>query len=98
MQFWVLTRKNAHDIFFTWTRVNAKTGGGEKTVDTVEVKKRMKEKNITALMMARELGMDQSTYYRKMQKNGDEFSAIDLMTFKRVLCLDEKTAVDFLLS
>ena len=33
-----------------------------------------------------------------MQNNGDEFSALDLMVFKRVLKMDEKTAISFLLS
>ena len=67
-------------------------------MDTQRVKERMKDLEITGNMMAKELGMDPSTYYRKMQKNGEEFSAIDLTVFKRVLKLDEKTALDFLLS
>lgn len=65
---------------------------------TQEVKKRMEDMNITVGLMAQELGMDPSTYYRKMQKNGEEFSALDLLVFKRVLKMDEKTALDFLLS
>ena len=67
-------------------------------MNTQEVKKRMEDKKISVQMMAKELGMDQSTYYRKMQKNGDGFSALDLIVFKRVLEMDEKTAVDILLS
>lgn len=67
-------------------------------MNTTEVKKRMKDKNITGSMMARELGMDPSTYYRKMRGNGMEFSAVDMIVFKRVLELDPKQAVDFLLS
>ena len=58
----------------------------------------MKEQRITGESMSKELGMDPSTYYRKMQKNGEEFSALDLLVFKRVLNMDEKTALDFLLS
>lgn len=65
---------------------------------TQRVKERMEDMGITVGRMAQELGMDPSTYYRKMQKNGEEFSALDLMVFKRVLQLDEKTALDFLLS
>ena len=65
---------------------------------TQEVKQRMEDMNITVGMMSQELGMDPSTYYRKMQKNGEEFSAMDLMVFKRVLKMDEQTALDFLLS
>ena len=67
-------------------------------MNTTEVKKRMEDMNISVPMMAKELGMDPSTYYRKMQKNGDEFSALDLMVFKRVLQMDNPTALDFLLS
>ena len=67
-------------------------------MNTQRVKERMEEKGITVGRMAQELGMDPSTYYRKMQKNGEEFSALDLMVFKRVLEMDEKTALDFLLS
>ena len=67
-------------------------------MNTHEVQKRMKDMNITVPMMARELGMDPSTYYRKMQRNGDEFSALDLIVFKRVLQMDNQTALDFLLS
>lgn len=62
------------------------------------VEKRMDDLKITVPMMAKELGINPSTYYRKRQKNGDGFSALDLMVFKRVLCLDNKDALDILLS
>ena len=65
---------------------------------TNDVKQRMKDMDISVDNMSRELGMDRSTFYRKMQKNGEDFSAVDLMVFKRVLCMDEETALDFLLS
>ena len=67
-------------------------------MNTQRVKERMEDMGITVGRMSQELGMDPSTYYRKMQKNGEEFSALDLMVFKRVLKMDEKTALDFLLS
>ena len=67
-------------------------------MNTAEVKTRMKERHITGDMMAKELGMDPSTYYRKMQKEGGEFSALDLMVFKRVLEMSNQDAVDILLS
>ena len=62
------------------------------------VQQMMKEKKISVKAMAEALDMDVSTYYRKMQKNGDGFNAVDLLTFKRVLEMNEKTAVDILLS
>ena len=67
-------------------------------MNTAEVKQRMNDLGISPTAMSEELGMDVSTYYRKMQKNGDEFSAIDLITIKRVLQLSDKQALDFLLS
>ena len=67
-------------------------------MNTQEVKKRMEDKHISVEQMSKELGMNPSTYYRKMQNNGGEFSALDLMVFKRVLKMDEKDAVSFLLS
>ena len=67
-------------------------------MNTQEVKKRMEDKHISVEQMSKELGMNPSTYYRKMQNNGGEFSALDLMVFKRVLEMDEKDAVSFLLS
>ena len=67
-------------------------------MNTQRVKERMEEKHITAAMMAKELGMNPSTYFRKMQKNGGEFSVLDLMVFKRVLEMNEQDAVDILLS
>lgn len=67
-------------------------------MNTQEVKKRMENKHISVAQMSKELGMDPSTYYRKMQNNGGDFSALDLMVFKRVLEMDEKTAINILLS
>ena len=67
-------------------------------MDTAKVKKLMEEKHITVEMMARELGMNPATYYRKMQKDGGEFSALDLMVFKRMLDITTQDAVDILLS
>ena len=67
-------------------------------MDTQNVKRLMDEKKITVPALCKELGMDPSTYYRKMQKNGEEFSALDLTVFKRVLDLSDQQALDFLLS
>lgn len=67
-------------------------------MDMQKVEKRMDDMEITIPMMARELGMDPSTYYRKRKRNGEDFSALDLMVFKRVLCLNKEEALDILLS
>ena len=63
---------------------------------TNEVRQRMKDKGIKPEQMATELGMDVSTFYRKMKNNG--FSAMDLIVFKRVLEYSNAEALDFLLA
>ena len=65
-------------------------------MDTQRVKNRMKDMGIKPADIATEMGIDVSTYYRKMKKN--TFSALDLLVFKRELHLDEHEALDFLLS
>jgi hypothetical protein len=67
-------------------------------MDTARVKERMKDMHITGEAMSKELGMDPATYYRKMKKNGEGFSALHILVFKRVLDLNEKEALEFLLS
>lgn len=63
-----------------------------------KIKGRMKEMEITGTQMAEELDMDPSTYYRKMKRNGEEFSVANLYDFKRVLHLTDQEAPDFLLA
>ena len=63
-----------------------------------KVEQRRKDLNLTISQLAQALGMDPSTYYRKLQRNGEGFSALDLTIFKRELHLNEQEALDFLLS
>ena len=99
MQKKVLTRRNASVILSAGTCINAKQKREmEDNMNIQKVEERRKEKKITVAEMAAALGMDVSTYYRKLQKNGEGFSALDLTVFKRELCLNEKEALDFLLS
>lgn len=93
----LLTRRNACDILSPGTRMSAREKEN-RIMNTAEVKQRMKDKHITGEMMARELGMDPSTYYRKMQKNGEDFSAVDLNVFKRMLELEGQEALNILLA
>lgn len=65
-------------------------------MDTQRVKDRMKDMGIKPVDMATEMGIDVSTYYRKMKNN--KFTALDLLVFKRELHLNEHEALDFLLS
>lgn len=67
-------------------------------MDIQKVEQRRKDMHISVGHMAETLGMDSSTYYRKLQRNGEGFSALDLTVFKRELHLNEQEALDFLLS
>jgi hypothetical protein len=67
-------------------------------MDTNKVKGRMTEMQISGKELAKELNMDPSTFYRKMQKNGENFTLGEIMGIKRVLKMDDRTALDFLLA
>lgn len=62
-----------------------------------KVKGKMTELHITGEQMADELGMDPSTYYRKMKNGGADFTVANLYTFRRVLRMDKSEAADILL-
>ena len=62
------------------------------------IEDRMREKRISVRGLCREIGIDTSTWYRKMQKNGETFNAYELSGIKRVLELSNDQAVDMLLS
>lgn len=66
-------------------------------MNTDRIRGRMTEMHITGSQMAAELGMDPSTFYRKIKNNGREFSVADLYTFCRVLKLEKEEAADILL-
>ena len=67
-------------------------------MNTNKVKGRMVELQITGRDLAKEMNIDQSTFYRKMKDNGESFTLGEITTIKRVLKLDDKTAVDILLA
>ena len=67
-------------------------------MDIQKVTERMEQKNITVPMMSKELGINPSTWYRKVKNNGDGFNVLELQIIKRVCELTEQEALDFLLS
>lgn len=62
-----------------------------------EVKGRMVARGITPEMMAKELHMDISTFYRKMKAGGNDFNVENLGVFKNTLGLNTEEAVDLLI-
>lgn len=67
-------------------------------MNKVAYEEKRKEKNIPIRVLCKEMGIDESTYYRKMQKNGDTFTAPELNAIVRMFDLAPKEAVDMLLS
>lgn len=66
-------------------------------MNTSKIKGRMTEMNISGREIASQMNIDPSTFYRKMQNNGENFTVGELLVFKRVLNMDKETALDFLL-
>lgn len=66
-------------------------------MDKVAYEQARKEKGITVKMLCDEMKIDESTYYRKMQKNGETFTAPELNVIVRMFELDPQTAVSMLL-
>lgn len=62
-----------------------------------EVKGRMVARGITPEYMAKMLGMDVSTYYRKMKAGGNDFNVENIEVFKRELGLNAEESVDLLI-
>lgn len=62
-----------------------------------EVKGRMVARGLTPEYMAKQLGMDVSTYYRKMKAGGTDFNVENLNVFKRELELNTEESVDLLI-
>lgn len=62
-----------------------------------EVKGRMVARGITPEYMAKKMGMNISTYYRKMKAGGNDFSVENIEVFKRELDLNAEESVDLLI-
>lgn len=62
-----------------------------------KIKGRMVELKISGQEMAKKLGMNSSTFYRKLQNNGENFTVKDLYGIAKELDLSKEQAVDFLL-
>ena len=95
MQNYILTGLGNNDILIKGL---AKMRERRKTMNIDRIRGKMTELHITGTEMAAELGMDPSTFYRKIKNNGKDFSVADLYTFSRVLKMDKSEAAEILLS
>lgn len=57
-----------------------------------EVKHRIASAGLTVAMVAEKLGIDESTYYRKMSNKGDTFTVRQIQELKNLLDLSSTEA------
>lgn len=62
-------------------------------MDTALLLKRMKELSCTRESLASHLGIDRTTLYRKLSKDGEKFTVKEVNVIKKVLNLSEDEAI-----
>ena len=67
-------------------------------VNTEAIKRKMSAKGITARDMAQALGIDESTYYRRMANHGIKFTVWEAQKIAEILNLSNKEATHIFLS
>lgn len=60
-------------------------------VDTQMLKERIKKSGLTVEQLSAEIGMDVSTFYRKMNADGKTFTIAQVDAIKNALTLDKAT-------
>lgn len=66
-------------------------------IDIERIKKRMGELNLTVKDVVSELGIDESTYYRKMANDGKTFSVEQVQKLSALLSLTKQEASEIFL-
>lgn len=61
-------------------------------IDTVALKMRMSAKGITVSDLAKNLGIDESTYYRRMSNDGDTFTVGEVQKIVETLRISKRDA------
>lgn len=61
-------------------------------IDTVALKMRMSAKGITVSDLAKILGIDESTYYRRMSNDGDTFTVWEVQKIVETLRISKRDA------
>lgn len=65
--------------------------GGE-TVDTSLLKDKIKEAGFTISSFADAVNIDRTTFYRRLNREGDDFTISEVNRIIKVLAIDAKTA------
>lgn len=60
-------------------------------VNTERLKMAMKEKNITVKQAANAIGIDDATFYRRMQRQGEKLTVTEVGKLAELLSMDNDT-------
>ncbi len=63
-----------------------------------KVKGRMTEMGISGEMLAKEMNINPSTFYRKMKKEGETFTIGEIRAMKQILEFNDQQAAEILLA
>jgi DNA-binding helix-turn-helix protein len=68
------------------------TGVIKMPIDTAALKSRMSACGVTVSKLAKELGIDESTYYRRMANDGNTFTVRQAQQIATILNLSKRDA------
>lgn len=63
-------------------------------VDVLKLKEKINEKNLNPTLLADSIGMNRSTFYRKLRANGETFAIGEAHRIADVLPLTHQEAID----
>lgn len=67
-------------------------------VDTKRLRTKIRESGLTIETLSQQIGIDDSTFYRKLQNGGKSFTLDELDRIKIALNLDNRTAEEIFFS
>ena len=81
-------------VSYKCTRTNARTKGGAHLVNVGMLRDAIKNSNHTIKTLAIAIGIDESTFYRKLSRDGSTFTLEQADMIKKELNLNAKKAQD----
>lgn len=76
----------------TRTRVNARCGGEKMQVNVELLREKIVEKKLTIERLSNLIGIDASTFYRKIKANGETFTVKEMFAIIEILDISKKEA------
>jgi predicted transcriptional regulator len=89
---WGLTIAGIRYMINARTRVNARYGGEIMQVDVELLREKITEKKLTIEKLSNLIGIDASTFYRKIKANGETFTVKEMFAIIEILDISKKEA------